>query len=112
MKIVVTEHVIRIVVLAPEGRIDAFSAPELRKKVDTLFDENVSRFVFDLTNVEFMDSAGMAVLVSALKRARQKEGDVILIKPKSEATMRILLLTKLDRVFNIVTDVGQAVEAF
>ncbi len=112
MKIIITEHIIRIVVVAPQDRVDAFSAGELRERVDQLVAEGVRQFVIDLSNVPFLDSAGMAVLVSLLKRARQAEGDVKLVWPKEEAAQRILRLTRFDRVFAMADSVEAAVSSF
>lgn len=112
MDLVITEHVIRIVVVAPHQRIDAFSAPELREQVDRLLQSGVHNFVLDLAAVPFLDSAGMAVLVSLLKRARQLGGDVQLVWPAEEAARRILHLTKFDRVFSMVDSVEAALTNF
>jgi anti-anti-sigma factor len=112
MDITITEHIIRIVVVAPRQRIDAFSAPDLRAKLDQLVEQGAQRFVLDLTAVPFLDSAGMAVLVSLLKRARQLGGDVRLIWPAEEAASRILRLTKFDRVFTMANTVDAALVDF
>lgn len=112
MQINVTEHIIRIVVLAPQERIDAMNSPELRQKLHTLLDEGVVNVVVDLSAVPFMDSAGMAVLVSALKRARQLAGDVRLVWPKLDSARRILNLTRFDRVFTMAETADEAVKGF
>lgn len=112
MDLPITEHVIRIVVAAPHERIDAFNAPELRATLDRLADGGVSRFVLDLSAVPFLDSAGMAVLVSLLKRARQNGGDVRLVWPAEEAAQRILRLTKFDRVFTMAASAEAALANF
>jgi anti-anti-sigma regulatory factor len=49
-----------------------------------------------------LDSAGLAVLVSALKRSRLKNGNVRLVWPKAEDAARILKLTKFDQVFALI----------
>lgn len=112
MKIGIEETTVRIVALAPEGRIDAFVAQELRAVIDGQIASGATHFVCDLTNVTFLDSAGMAVLVSLLKRARQAGGDVKLVKSAYEAAQRILHLTKFDRVFEIVDRREDAMKRF
>ena len=112
MEINVTEHIVRIVVVAPQERIDAVSAPVLRQKLHALMDDGVSNLVIDLSAIPFMDSAGMAVLVSALKRARLAAGDVKLVWPKAESARRILNLTRLDRAFKMADTVEEAVKDF
>jgi anti-sigma B factor antagonist len=112
MDLAITEHTIRIVTAAPRQRIDAFSSPALRAQLDRLFDEGVYRFVLDLSAVPFLDSAGMAVLVSLLKRTRQVGGDVRLVWPAEEAARRILRLTKFDRVFTMAESAEAALSDF
>lgn len=112
MDLGVSEYVVRIMVIKPEGRVDTFTSVNLRNQLETLLTEGVSKFVIDLSNVTFLDSAGMAVLVSVLKRARQAGGDVKLVWPKEEPAQRILRLTKFDRVFEMVDAVPEAVQDF
>ncbi len=93
------EQIIKIAALTLKGRLDAFEAPILRKTCDEYIANDFTHFVFDLTDVAMLDSAGLAVLVSVLKRARLKNGDVRLVWPREEAASRILKLTKFDQVF-------------
>lgn len=102
MNIQIQEHVIRTFVIILSGRLDAFSVSALRTEQDRLLNEGAKRFLVDLRAVEFIDSAGMAALVSLLKRARQIEGDVVLVSPSKEEAMRILTLTRFDQVFRMV----------
>jgi anti-anti-sigma factor len=111
MEITVDEHIVRILVVAPQGRIDAFTAPDLRQRLTALGESGVN-FVINLAAVPFIDSAGMAVLVSLLKHVRQSGGDVKLVWPEAEAARRIFTLTRFDRVFDIAEDVPAALKQF
>ena len=112
MSLSMIEHTIRIVTVTLQERVDTFSAPALREQLHKLIDEGANRLVIDLQMVPFFDSAALAVLVSALKRARQKGGDVKLVWPQSTAAQRIFRLTKFDRVFEILDSVEEARQAF
>jgi len=112
MKLTVREHVVRIVVIAPEERVDAFSTAALRARFDEFLAQGVSKFVVDLCRTPFLDSAGMAALVSLLKSARLAGGDVKLVWPKEEAAQRTLRLTKFDRVFEMSDTADLALERF
>jgi anti-sigma B factor antagonist len=102
MDISITEQVVRIANISLRGRIDTFNASALREHMDRLLDDGVVHYVVDLTDVSFLDSAGMAALVSLLKRARGSGGDVKLALPREEAARRILHFTHFDRIFEIV----------
>ncbi len=108
MEIQISERVIRVQVVTLSGRFDAFSAPDVRQQTQTLLAAGEKYFVLNLRDLAFMDSAAMAVLVSLLKGARTAGGGVTLVKPKDENALRILLLTKFDRVFKMVEDVDTA----
>jgi anti-sigma B factor antagonist len=90
------------------GRVDAFIVPEFRTRIDTWQGQAVQKFIVDLNAVKFMDSAGLAALVKLLKQARAAGGDVVLVKSHSAATMRILSLTKFDKVFQIAETIAEA----
>jgi anti-sigma B factor antagonist len=106
------EEVTRIVTIAVNNRLDAFSAAGFRSQLQILLDQGVNRLVIDLSQTPFLDSAGMAALVSALKQCRQRNGDVRLVAPQSEAVKRILELTKFDRVFEMKKSTQEAVASF
>ena len=108
----IREDVIRIVTIAPEGRLDAFSAAAFRAKVHELMANDIKHLVLDLSQTPFLDSAGMAALVSALKQCRQQGGDVRMVWPQAEPVKRILALTKFDRVFAMKMSVEEAVASF
>lgn len=112
MNLMIRQHVLRVVIVAPQERIDAANAPELRQKLLDLADGGAANFVIDLSEVPFMDSSGMAVLVSILKRARQDGGDVKLVWPRVDAARRILNLTKFDRVFDMADTAAAATKLF
>jgi len=112
MDLNISEHIVRTIVVAPRQRIDAFNAPELRTALDEQIEGGARRFVLDLSAVPFLDSAGLAVLVRLLKRARQNGGDVRLVWPAEEAARRIIKLTKFDRVFTMAETAEAALADF
>lgn len=69
------------------------------------------KLILDLTNTAFMDSSGLAVLVSGLQAARKREGDIYLFGMSN--TVRALFeLTRLHTVFQIFDDEAAALRAF
>ena len=108
----VQEEITRIVTITITTRLDAFSAPEFRAQMQALFAQGVRHLVIDLSQTPFLDSAGIAVLVSALKQCRQRGGDVRLVSPQFEPVKRIFELTKFDRVFELKASAQEAIAAF
>lgn len=112
MNVQVKDFISRVRVIKLDNRIDAVNAPDLKREFEQMIADGANQFVLDLQDVPFMDSAGLAALVSLLKRARAASGDVKLVAPKDEKAMRILHLTKFDRVFEMMESVETAVASF
>ena len=112
MKIMINEHGRHITAVAPQGKVDALSAPDLRKQFQRLLDEGTINFIIDLSSTPFVDSSGLATLLSMYRVARQADGDVKLIQPQEKTAQHILELAKFDRVFDIVQTIEDALERF
>lgn len=88
-------------VVTVNGELDLYTAPRLQAALATLLREDVSRVVVDLSGVEFCDSTGMNVLLSAMKRVKERGGTFELAAPRP-AVNRILQVTGLDTVFSVL----------
>ena len=84
------------------GEIDLYTAPRLHSElVGLLADGMPARVIIDMSGVEFCDSTGMNVLLSCLRRARERGGELEIATPKP-AVRKILQVTGLDAVFTLV----------
>ena len=86
-------------VVVLRGDLDIATAPELRECLVNVIDEG-ARIVIDLEAVDFLDSAGLGILVGGLKRARTRGGELELVC-SSHDVLKPLEITGLDRVFTI-----------
>jgi anti-sigma B factor antagonist len=89
------------------GELDLATAPTLRETLARLYQDGTTSVVLDLTDLDFVDSTGLSEFVVALKRCRERGGDVVLRSP-SRSTARVLTISGLDRVFTIVSGTGAA----
>lgn len=92
-----TEHGRAIVTLA--GDIDVATAGELRDHLAGVCATEAWAIV-DLSRVGFLDSAGLGVLVGALKRVRARGGTLQLVCP-DRRIRDVFIVTGLARVFDI-----------
>jgi anti-anti-sigma factor len=86
--------------LAVAGEIDTQTTDELRGKVDEL-DVSHRTLVLDLHGVEFVDSSGLGALLG-IKKQQDRGGGLLQLTRLSEPVARIIEITKMDRVFEIV----------
>lgn len=83
------------------GELDIYTAPRLREALLGVVGRHRGSVVVDLTDLEFIDSTGLGVLVSAVKRVRAFDGASVVLSAPSPAVMRVLDVTGLTKVFRI-----------
>jgi anti-anti-sigma factor len=83
------------------GELDMSTAPQLRDELMRLTSEGATEVIVDLSDLAFVDSTGLSVLIAGLKRLRQEGGDMVLRSP-NPGTRRVLEITGLTEVFSIL----------
>ena len=89
------------------GEVDVATAPRLREQLISLVGDGRYRIVVSLEAVDFIDSTGLCVLISGLKRVRTHGGEfaVVCNEPR---IMKVFEITGLDTVFNVVPTLDAA----
>lgn len=98
------------VILRPSGEIDLGRSPALRSSISRVQGERPRRLIFDLQNVPYMDSSGVATLVEAMQVARRYNGSLVLCG-LHERVRSIFEIARLDMVFKIVGSLDEALQA-
>lgn len=74
------------------GELDEHSATYTRITLDEIFDKpNFKKIVIDLSELDFMDSTGIGVLIGRYKRMKSKDKPIYIANPSSHA----------EKIFNI-----------
>lgn len=96
-----------ISIVSFNGALNARSAEEAKQTFRDLVDQGVTQVVVDLQEVPFIDSSGLAALVSGLKTLGGESTNLKLAAPQSQARL-LFELTMFDRVFEIHDSVDDA----
>jgi len=80
------------------GELDAGTAPRLGAALHDLVNEGATSITVDCSDLEFIDSQGLGVLVAASRRLRDAGGQLHL-RGVGDQLARVLRLTRLDQVF-------------
>jgi anti-sigma B factor antagonist len=72
--------------------------------------QQVLTCVVDISNLRYINSTGIGVLITILTKFRNKGGEVYLMKP-SENVQKLLVITKLNAIFQIVQSEGDIVNS-
>lgn len=87
-------------------RIDAASAVLFKDTMRSILDGAPDTTVLDLDNVTFVDSSGLGAIVAAMKLVQP--GKRLVLARLTPTVQRLFSLTRLDSVFEIVSDVADA----
>ena len=92
----------------PVGELDAYTVGQFREKLSELGEQG--RLLIDLSEVPFMDSAGLGALIGGIRRARESGGDVAVVCSRPTLT-RLLHTTGFDRIVSVTETVDDAAAA-
>ena len=81
-----------------EGRIDTLTAPELEQAFADNAD-SCDKMIFDMSNVDYISSAGLRVVVVAHREMQKKDG--LVLKNLSKNVASIINLTGFNKALNI-----------
>jgi anti-sigma B factor antagonist len=97
------------VIFIEEERIDAHNSGELKAYILHMIEHGDVNIIVQLENVRFIDSSGLGALLSGHKNAAAKSGKLGLACCKQQV-LSMFELTRLNRVFEIYTDLNEAFE--
>lgn len=96
-------HILRLV-----GEVDAYTVGDFREALAGI--ENVHWLIVDLSDVPFMDSAGLGALIGGIRRVREAEGDVAVVSTTAGLN-RLLHTTGFDRIVPVTESLDDALSA-
>ncbi|HAE39153.1 MAG TPA: hypothetical protein DCG57_11020 [Candidatus Riflebacteria bacterium] len=91
------------------GTLDLQHVSEFKQQVSGLLKNGQANIIFDLENLEFIDSAGLEAFLSTLVTARKIGGFVALAGVK-KTVARVFEITHMDKAFEVFSDANEAIE--
>jgi anti-sigma B factor antagonist len=102
----------RVDLISTTGRVDASTAPILEESLKKSMAEGRYRFVVDLQGTDYISSAGLKVLVAALKEAKKHRGDVRLANLSHHLKETFSMVGLIPELFKVYDDTLDAVGSF
>lgn len=90
------------VYFAAHGRIVLEECERFKDVCVPLINRGIDQVIIDLSQVDFIDSAGLGVLVGLKMTASKNKARIVLLQP-SRPVADILFISKLDGIFDIMT---------
>ncbi len=89
--------------LRPSGELDLSTVEDLESRLREIEETDVAVIVLDLSQISFMDSTGLRLVITADDRAR-KEGRRFLLVKGPENVHRVFRIALLDRRLEFIDD--------
>lgn len=93
-----------------EEKLDSSIAPKLKSELITIHAEGVKNIILDLSGVKYTDSSGLSALLVG-NRIVQEDGGIFVLSGLSDHTTKLIKISQLDSVLNILPTVEEAVDA-
>jgi len=100
-----------VLLLSVDGNIDFAGVADLEKALKTHIETGGARIVVDFSNVTYVDSVAMGLLLRTVSAARNVDGDLKLACVTANV-LKSFQLSALDSVFRIYETVTDARDAF
>lgn len=94
-----------------DGEVTFENSGTIKELIDKLIEKDHVKLIVDLAKLQYMSSAGMAVLVHGLKNTRARGGDLRLINLGAKMR-RVFLITQFTHQFKVFNDLTEAVNSF
>lgn len=94
-----------------EGRLDTNTSPLFTSYFNKLIEQGETLFLFDFSNLEYISSAGLRVLLSAGKIIKSKGGSLVLCA-LNENVFEVFEITGFTEIFEIKASLARAMEEF
>lgn len=93
------------------GELDQATLPELQRALDEVIDAGSGALLIDLSDCSFIDSSGLAALVSARERVTSADDRGFAICCGTPQVLRLLEITGLDKAMGVLATREDALEA-
>jgi anti-anti-sigma factor len=108
-------HVIRdnILIVTPQGEsLNAMTAPFFKEKaLDLIHREGLTKVIFDLSQLRFIDSSGLGAFLS-IQRTLNKQGGLLKLAHLNQSIQTMFEIVSMHRIFDIFPTVEDAVKSF
>lgn len=91
--------------------VDKAEATEVSADTEEALRKGFGRFIIDLSDLEYMNSTGLNILINVMNKTRNNGGDAVIVGTKPRI-LSLFSVTKLDTVFTMKSGVDEAFTHF
>ena len=87
-------------IVSPKGDLDINSSPELKTSVLDEYRDDPKNLVFDLEELEYLDSTGLGAFISIYKNLKENDHSLTIRNARSNIK-KLFTITELDSLFTM-----------
>lgn len=99
-----------VIVLAVDGNLDGEGTQDLEEKVVALLENGTDKLLFDFSDLDYINSSGLRVLVLAYQRLKKSSGTVAICGIK-DYIQEVFEVSGYDKIFPLYPDKTAALGA-
>lgn len=108
MKYKITRKKNHLLIIQLSGRlVGEFQTVQLNDEIEELIEKKYYHIIFDLSDLEFINSSGLTFFLKSLTRVRKFNGEVILCRV-NDLLKNLMVTTKLNSFFTICNNLEEA----
>lgn len=100
-----------VLIMRIQGRLDAISSPVTEKKVLEKIIEGSHKLILNFSEVDYLSSAGMRMLLTTTKKIKTLSGQLIVCSISSNV-MDILKMSGFDHILQLAESEEEALSKF
>jgi anti-sigma B factor antagonist len=94
-----------------KGFLDAYTYEAFEKTINDLFESGSYKIVVDLSELQYISSAGAGVFIGAIGTAQENQGNIVILRPTANVR-EVFELLGLSQIFTFSESREDAVKAF
>jgi len=98
-----------IVLFVIKEDIMSYMVERIRDEIYGTINEDISKVILDLNNIDYIDSLGIGAIIELFKKARSLDGDIVMINV-SQPVMRLIKMLNVEKFLKISKNLNEAVE--
>jgi anti-sigma B factor antagonist len=92
-----------------EKNLNSIVAPDLKSEFIFLRNEGVQNLIFDMTQVNYVDSSGLSAILTA-NRLWKDHGIFIIAGPLADPVKKLIEISRLETILTIIPTVEESIE--
>jgi anti-anti-sigma factor len=108
---IVSKQMNEVTIVSLKGSIDAMTAPKITEHIQGLVAKGQTKLVADFSGVDYTSSAGLRVLLGAIKETRARGGDMRLVGVQPDV-LKVLNLSGFTNILKMFPETDLAVASY